>query len=211
MCPFCLGEADKRHHTGERHQVSGLIWQQASPIWVCSTSQGEMLPGMFSSCRQQGDQVCIYQKASFSKIIPFSSPKKVWFSHLHPVAHHVLAKPLEAEQDPEVTQHDDAPKMPQTAVTPLPHTDHPSFSRDGLKLGSSTDRSLAISDPEALATLHLKSMSFLILTDVRKIYPERSYFTACVFWCVCSFSTPGSQATAPSPNPLSPRLEGYKL
>lgn len=68
-----------------------------------------------------------------------------------------------------------------------------------------------IPGPAALPTFCLKLMSFLILTDVRKIYPERSDFTACVFWCVCSFSALGSQATAPSPNPRSPVLKGYKL
>lgn len=55
----------------------------------------------------------------------------------------------------------------------------------------------------------LKSMSFLILMGVSKIYPERSYFTACLL-VVCSFCTLGSGAAQPSPKILPLVLEGYK-
>lgn len=219
MHPFHLGEGDKQHHTGKRHRVSGLIRRRASPIWVCSVWHGEMLPSMLSSCKQQGGQVCFFQKASFSKALIFFPVLKksdlatclqlpiAWWQS--------LPRPSRTRQCHNTTM--DSATAPEhhkllgpcsrTLVTPLSL----GLASNWAAAQTHTDLSLKIPDPEARATLHLKSMSFLILMDVRKIYPERSYFTASVFWRICSFSALGSQATAPSPNPLSPMLEGYKL
>lgn len=199
MCPFPFGEGDKQHRTGERHRLSGLI-QLLLPSESAVSDQRRSLRHAL---------IFFLQSCYFFPVLKMSD---LAISLQLPITQWQRLSRLSRTQEWLNTVMDTSPGH-HKLLGPCSHTLITPFS-----LGLASNWAAVqthIPQPKDLrsrSTGHtLPEISVLILMDVRKIYPERSCFTSCVFWCICSFSTLGSPATTPSPNPRWRAINYNKL